>query len=112
MELWDNPIGTDGFEFVEYTAPDTDDACTRLFERMGFRAVGRHRSKDGDALSARATSTSSSMPSRTATAPLRQGAWPQRLRHGVPREGCGDGLSRAAGARAPSRSPIRSGRWS
>ncbi len=22
MELWDNPIGTDGFEFVEYTAPD------------------------------------------------------------------------------------------
>ena len=22
MELWDNPIGTDGFEFVEYTGPD------------------------------------------------------------------------------------------
>jgi 4-hydroxyphenylpyruvate dioxygenase-like putative hemolysin len=20
--LWDNPMGTDGFEFVEYTAPD------------------------------------------------------------------------------------------
>jgi len=44
MELWDNPVGTDGFEFVEYTAPDTA-ALQVLFERMGFRAVGRHRSK-------------------------------------------------------------------
>ena len=44
MELWDNPIGTDGFEFVEYTAPDIA-ALHQLFERMGFRAVGRHRSK-------------------------------------------------------------------
>jgi 4-hydroxyphenylpyruvate dioxygenase len=42
--LWDNPIGTDGFEFVEYTAPDTA-LLHALFERMGFRAVARHRSK-------------------------------------------------------------------
>ena len=42
--LWDNPIGTDGFEFVEYTAPDTG-ALHKLFEQMGFRAVARHRSK-------------------------------------------------------------------
>ena len=45
MDLWDNPIGTDGFEFVEYTAPDIAQLHA-LFERMGFRAVGRHRSKD------------------------------------------------------------------
>jgi 4-hydroxyphenylpyruvate dioxygenase len=44
MELWDNPVGTDGFEFVEYTAPDIS-ALHHLFKRMGFRAVGRHRSK-------------------------------------------------------------------
>ena len=44
MELWDNPIGTDGFEFIEYTAPNVAD-LHGLFERMGFRAVGRHRSK-------------------------------------------------------------------
>jgi 4-hydroxyphenylpyruvate dioxygenase len=44
MELWDNPIGTNGFEFVEYTSPDIA-ALHRLFETMGFRAVGRHRSK-------------------------------------------------------------------
>ena len=44
-DLWDNPIGTDGFEFVEYTAPDVSRLHT-LFEQMGFRAVARHRSKN------------------------------------------------------------------
>lgn len=43
-DLWDNPMGTFGFEFVEYTAEDTA-ALGRLFESMGFRAVARHRSK-------------------------------------------------------------------
>src|SRR5690349_7709143 len=45
MAPWDNPIGTDGFEFVEYTAPDVAE-LSALFERIGFRAVARHRSKD------------------------------------------------------------------
>ena len=40
-----NPMGTDGFEFVEYTAPDPK-ALAGLFERMGFRAAARHRHKD------------------------------------------------------------------
>ncbi len=40
-----NPLGTDGFEFVEFTAPDTRELA-RLFERMGFQANARHRSKD------------------------------------------------------------------
>jgi 4-hydroxyphenylpyruvate dioxygenase len=44
IALWDNPMGTDGFEFVEYTAPDVQQLHA-LFEQMGFRAVGRHRSK-------------------------------------------------------------------
>ncbi len=42
--LWENPMGTDGFEFVEYTAPDAA-ALGTLFERLGFAAVARHRSK-------------------------------------------------------------------
>ena len=42
---WENPLGTDGFEFVEYTAPDTAE-LGRLFEVMGFARVARHRSKD------------------------------------------------------------------
>ncbi|HSK41827.1 MAG TPA: 4-hydroxyphenylpyruvate dioxygenase [Arenibaculum sp.] len=40
-----NPMGTDGFEFVEYAAPDPA-ALGALFERMGLSAVARHRSKD------------------------------------------------------------------
>src|SRR5262245_18583118 len=39
-----NPIQTDGFEFVEYAAPDPA-ALGALFERMGFQAVARHRHK-------------------------------------------------------------------
>ena len=38
-DLHDNPMGTDGFEFVEYTAPDPQLLRT-LFERLGFPAVG------------------------------------------------------------------------
>ena len=41
----DNPMGTDGFEFVEYTAPDPE-VLGELFEQLGFVAVARHRSKD------------------------------------------------------------------
>jgi 4-hydroxyphenylpyruvate dioxygenase len=45
QDLWDNPMGTDGFEFVEYTGPDPA-ALGALFERMGFVAAARHRSKN------------------------------------------------------------------
>jgi len=41
---WDNPMGTDGFEFIEYAAPDPE-AMGQLFERMGFVAIARHRHK-------------------------------------------------------------------
>ena len=43
--LWDNPMGTAGFEFVEYAALDPK-ALGGLFETMGFKAVARHRQKD------------------------------------------------------------------
>ena len=45
VENWDNPMGTRGFEFVEYAAPDPA-AMGQLFERMGFTAVARHRNKN------------------------------------------------------------------
>jgi 4-hydroxyphenylpyruvate dioxygenase len=44
MDPQPNPMGTDGFEFVEYTAPDPQ-ALRELFGKMGFREVARHRSK-------------------------------------------------------------------
>ena len=40
-----NPMGTDGFEFVEYAAPDPELLRT-LFTRMGFPAIARHRRKN------------------------------------------------------------------
>src|SRR3954464_7441255 len=42
---WENPMGTDGFEFIEYAAPDPA-AMAAVFERMGFKAIARHRHKD------------------------------------------------------------------
>ncbi|MGX9936142.1 4-hydroxyphenylpyruvate dioxygenase [Advenella kashmirensis] len=42
---WDNPMGTNGFEFVEYTAPDPV-ALGKVFETLGFKAIARHRHKD------------------------------------------------------------------
>jgi 4-hydroxyphenylpyruvate dioxygenase len=44
-DLFENPLGTDGFEFVEFTGPDPE-AIQRQFERMGFTATARHRSKN------------------------------------------------------------------
>ena len=40
-----NPAATDGFEFIEYTAPDPV-LLRRLFEKMGFPISARHRSKN------------------------------------------------------------------
>ena len=45
MVTFNNPMGTDGFEFVEYTAPDPTE-LRALFGRMGFPAVARHRSRN------------------------------------------------------------------
>src|SRR3569832_1351971 len=42
---WDNPMGTAGFEFIEYAAPDPK-AMGDLFQRMGFTAIARHRHKN------------------------------------------------------------------
>jgi 4-hydroxyphenylpyruvate dioxygenase len=44
-DLWDNPAGTAGFEFIEYAAPEPR-AMGELFERLGFKAIARHRHKN------------------------------------------------------------------
>ena len=44
-DLFDNPMGLAGFEFVEFASP-APDVLEPLFERMGFSLVARHRSKD------------------------------------------------------------------
>jgi len=40
-----NPLGINGFEFVEFAAPDPA-ALHALFRCMGFTAVAKHRSRD------------------------------------------------------------------
>lgn len=44
-DLFDNPLGTDGFEFVEFTSPEPE-KLKGLLEMMGFTAVSKHRSKN------------------------------------------------------------------
>lgn len=44
-DLYENPMGLMGFEFVEFASP-TPNLLEPLFERMGFSLVARHRSKD------------------------------------------------------------------
>jgi 4-hydroxyphenylpyruvate dioxygenase len=43
-----NPLGTDGFEFVEFTAPTEEGVqqLHQLFELLGFSAIAHHRSKN------------------------------------------------------------------
>jgi 4-hydroxyphenylpyruvate dioxygenase len=41
----ENPMGTDGFEFVEFCHPDPQ-VLDRLFKMMGFSLVAKHRSKN------------------------------------------------------------------
>lgn len=43
-DLFENPMGLDGFEFVEFTAPEKG-ILEPVFESMGFSLVARHKSK-------------------------------------------------------------------
>jgi 4-hydroxyphenylpyruvate dioxygenase len=40
-----NPLGLEGIEFIEYTTPRPQ-ALGQLLEQVGFRPVGRHRSRE------------------------------------------------------------------
>jgi 4-hydroxyphenylpyruvate dioxygenase len=44
-DLFDNPLGLDGFEFLEFCAPEKG-ILEAAFEQMGFTLIARHRSKD------------------------------------------------------------------
>ena len=44
-DLFDNPMGLMGFEFVEFASP-TRGVLEPVFEKLGFSLVAKHRSKD------------------------------------------------------------------
>ncbi len=43
-DLFENPLGTNGFEFVEYTG-DTK-FLSKMFVNMGFTAIAKHKTRD------------------------------------------------------------------
>ena len=43
-DLFENPMGLDGFEFVEFSSPEPG-ILEPVFDLLGFEAVARHRSK-------------------------------------------------------------------
>lgn len=44
-DLFDNPVGLDGFEFVEFAAPEPA-KLEQVFESLGFVRLAEHRSKN------------------------------------------------------------------
>ncbi len=44
-DLFENPLGTNGFAFVEYTSPESG-ALEGLLENLGFAATHKHKSRD------------------------------------------------------------------
>ena len=44
-DLFENPMGLDGFEFIEFSAPEKG-MLEKIFTAMGFTKIARHRSKD------------------------------------------------------------------
>ena len=45
VDLFENPVGLDGFEFVEFCAPERG-VLEPVFAVMGFTEIAQHRSKD------------------------------------------------------------------
>lgn len=43
-DIKENPMGTDGFEFLEFTSPNPE-ALHSLFKTLGFNATAKHQSK-------------------------------------------------------------------
>ena len=46
-DLFENPAGLNGFEFIEFSAPEKG-VLEPVFEIMGFTKVARHRTKDAE----------------------------------------------------------------
>ena len=41
---WENPMGTAGFEFVEFSSPRPEE-LEKLFTLLGFTHIANHKSK-------------------------------------------------------------------
>ena len=106
----ENPMGTDGFEFVEYASTEPE-KLHDLFQTMGFTAVAKHRSRDVTLYRQGEINFVVNAEPDSFARPVRRAARPLRLRHGVPRRRCRARLRAALSAWAPSRWRRTSARW-
>jgi 4-hydroxyphenylpyruvate dioxygenase len=77
-DLFDNPMGLNGFEFVEFASPEPG-VLEPVFEKLGFSEVARTAPRTSRC-TARATSTSSSTRAAQPGRLLRRRARPVGLR--------------------------------
>jgi len=87
-DLWDNPLGTDGFEFVEYASRHPQD-LEALFSQLGFIAIARHRSKHVTLYRQGGINFILNAEPVQPGGSLRVPAWAERERDGLSREGRG-----------------------
>ena len=111
QDLYDNPLGTDGFEFVEFTSPDPL-ALGQLFEAMGFTAVARHRSKNVLRYKQGDIDFILNMEPHGQAAEFRGAHGPSINAMAFRVRDAAAGAAAGARARRDARSRVRSGRWS
>lgn len=89
-DLFDNPMGTDGFEFVEYTAPMSA-RCMRCSSGWAF-ALSGGTAQERHALPAGRRQLHRERGAGEPRRAFRRGAWTIGLRDGVPGAGRGQSL--------------------
>ena len=110
-DLFDNPMGLMGFEFVEFASP-TRGVLEPVFEKLGFSLVARHRSKDVVLYRQGDINFIVNREPHSAGRLLRRRARPVGLRPGVSGRATRTRPTSARSSSAPSRSTCRPGRWS
>ena len=110
-DLFENPLGTDGFEFVEFTSPEPE-RLKGLFELMGFTAVSRHRSKNVLRFRQGDINFILNMEPAGQPADFRADHGPSANAMAFPRQGRRQGAEASGGARSHGRHRAASDRWS
>ncbi len=96
-DLFENPMGLMGFEFVEFASP-TPNVLEPVFEMLGFTQVAWHRSKDVALYRQGDINFIVNREPRQPRRVLRGRTRPVGLRDGVPRQGLAQGVHARAGA--------------
>ena len=108
---WDNPMGTDGFEFIEYAAPDPG-GHGRAVRAHGLQADRAPPPQERDAVPPGRDQFHRQCRARLLRAALRAPARAEHLRHRLPRAGRRKPPTSARSRSAPGATPARRARAS